>query len=549
MKRVDQNSRTVIIIPASKKQEQRSLRRQLRVAAYCRVSTEEEEQQSSYEAQCTYYTDKIMSNPEWSLVRIFADEGLSGTSTEHRKDFKAMIKYCKQQKIDLILTKSISRFARNTVDTINYTRMLRAMGIGIYFEKENINTLDMDSEMLITLLGAFAQAESESISRNVAWGKRQAMREGKVTYHYKTFFGYRKGADGKPEIIEDQAETYRFIVKLFLDGYSLRNIRDKLIVEGIPYLEGKQWSTSTIRNLLSNEKYCGDALLQKTYVEDCISKKIVKNTGQREQVLVENCHQAIISRDKHKAILAELARRNAISSRSSKQASTGMACYSSKYALTERLVCGECGTLYRRCVWKNKGSTKVVWRCISRLDYGTKYCHHSPSMEETALQKAILDVLNTVMSGKHTLIRLITEKMSQEMVRHPTDQKSLGDIERRLQELEAEFSRILEEDTVDLTDGDSVRFRIIAAEQAELKREKAELESKMQEDRNDFDRIKVAEEMMQDLSPQFSEWDEVAIRRLVHMVKVESSEWIEVTLTDGKSYRQRVENKVRKRRQ
>ena len=208
---MDQDQRIVTIIPATKIQEQKALKRQLRVAAYCRVSTEEEEQQSSYEAQCAYYTDKIMSNPEWSMVRIFADEGLSGTSTEHRKDFKAMIKYCKQQKIDLILTKSISRFARNTLDTINYTRMLRAMGIGIYFEKENINTLDMDSEMLITLLGAFAQAESESISRNVAWGKRQAMREGKVSYHYKNFYGYRKGTDGKPEIVEEQAEAYRRI--------------------------------------------------------------------------------------------------------------------------------------------------------------------------------------------------------------------------------------------------------------------------------------------------------------------------------------------------
>lgn len=544
---MDKNQRIVTIIPATKLQEQKALKRQLRVAAYCRVSTEEEEQQSSYEAQCTYYTDKIMSNPEWSMVRIFADEGLSGTSTEHRKDFKAMIKYCKQQKIDLILTKSISRFARNTLDTINYTRMLRAMGIGIYFEKENINTLDMDSEMLITLLGAFAQAESESISRNVAWGKRQAMREGKVSYHYKNFFGYRKGADGKPEIVEEQAEVYRRIVKQLLDGYSLRNIRDKLIADEVPYLEGKEWSVTTIRNMLSNEKYCGDALLQKTFVEDCISKKVVKNTGQREQVLVENCHPAIITRDQHKAVLAELARRSAITSPSSKQASTGMACYSSKYALTERLICGECGTLYRRCVWKRNGTEKVVWRCVSRLDYGTKYCHNSPTMEETALQTAILAVLNSVMSGKHTLIRLITDKLSQEIVRHPTDQKSIGDIDRRLQELEEQFNRLLEAETIELTADDRDRFQTIATEQAELKRQKAELENQLREDRKAYDRIKVAEEMIQDLSPQFTEWDEVVIRRLVHTVKVESSEWIEVTLTDGKNYRQRVENNVRKR--
>lgn len=299
---MEQKQRVVTILPATQKANSQAYIRQLKVAAYCRVSTEEEEQQSSYEAQCGYYTDKIMSNPQWSMVRIFADEGISGTSTKRRKDFNQMIRYCKQGKIDLILTKSISRFARNTLDTINYTRMLKAMGIGIYFEKENINTLEMDSEMLITLLGAFAQAESESISRNVFWGKRQAMREGKVTYHYKSFYGYRKGADGKPEIIPEQAEVYKNICRRFLSGYSLRNIVDELKAENIPYLDGKEWNIVTLRNLLSNEKYCGDALLQKTYVEDCITKKVVKNTGQREQVLVENCHPAIITKDMHKAM-------------------------------------------------------------------------------------------------------------------------------------------------------------------------------------------------------------------------------------------------------
>ena len=172
--------RIVTIIPAKPTAVQEAMKRKLRVAAYCRVSTEEEEQQSSYEAQCTYYRDKIMSNPEWTLDDIYADEGITGTSTRKRENFNRMIRKCKKKKIDLILTKSISRFARNTLDTIKYTRMLRAMGIGIYFEKENINTLDMDSEMLVTMLGAFAQAESESISRNVAWGKRKAIQDGKI---------------------------------------------------------------------------------------------------------------------------------------------------------------------------------------------------------------------------------------------------------------------------------------------------------------------------------------------------------------------------------
>lgn len=206
--------RIVTIIPAKPLEERQAMRRQLRVAAYCRVSTEEEEQQSSYEAQCNYYTDKIMTNPDWTMAGIFADEGISGTSTKKRENFNRMIRRCKAKKIDLILTKSISRFARNTLDTINYTRMLRAMGIGICFEKENINTLDLDSEMLITMLGAFAQAESESMSRNIAWGKRQAIREGKVTVNFKRLYGYVLREDGSPEIDPEKGAIVRRILSL-----------------------------------------------------------------------------------------------------------------------------------------------------------------------------------------------------------------------------------------------------------------------------------------------------------------------------------------------
>lgn len=544
---MEEKQRIVTIIPATKKIEQQQMKRQLRVAAYCRVSTEEEEQQSSYEAQCTYYTDKIMSNPEWSMVRIFADEGITGTSTKKRDDFNRMIRYCKQNKIDLILTKSISRFARNTLDTINYTRMLRSMGVGIIFEKENINTLDMDSEMLVTLLGAFAQAESESISRNVAWGKRQAMREGKVSYYYKTFYGYRKGSDGTPEIVEEQAKVYRNMAEQFLQGYSLRNILDNLVANGIPYMNGKEWNIVTIRNMLMNEKYCGDALLQKTFVEDCISKKVVKNTGQREQVLVQNCHPAIISRDTHNRIVAEMARRSSIKSPSPKRASTGMACYSSKYALTERLVCGECGTLYRRCVWHRNGTVKVVWRCMSRLDYGSKYCHNSPTMEETSLQKAIISVLNSAMSGKHTLMRLITDRMPAEIVYHPVTKSTLAEVAERQKTLENEMNSLLENESMEVSEEDKIRSFAITIELAELKQVKAELEKQLQETARA--KIKAVEIALDDMNSEITEWDEAVIRQLVHTVKVESAEWIEVTLTDGKSYRQRVENNVRKRRQ
>lgn len=540
--------RKVTIIPALPKELEQARMRKLRVAAYCRVSTEEEEQQSSYEIQCSYYTEKILSHPEWELVDIFADEGITGTSTKKRDDFNRMIRMCRKGKIDLILTKSVPRFARNTLDTLNYTRMLKAMGIGVSFERENINTLEMDNEMLITFFAAFAQAESESTSKNVAWGKRKAIRQGKVSYHYKTFYGYRKGPDGLPERVEEQSKVYIGMCAQFLSGYSLRNIEDDLKARNIPYMDGKEWNIKTIRSLLMSEKYCGDVLLQKTFIEDCISKKVVKNTGQLDQVLVENCHPATISRDMHNAILAEFARRNAGKS-PTKQASTGQSCYSSKYALSERLVCGKCGTMYRRCVWKRNGTEKIVWRCVNRLDYGTRFCHDSPSIEEGALQSAILAALNSIMSSKQTLAGYITDAMETELVQHPNSQQSVGAINDRIEELEKEFSILFDETSeCDCPVETADRFLAITQELAELKKQRKVMERQQAQERKSYDQVKVAQELMMEMNPSIKEWNEIAIRQLVHTVKVISEELIEVYLNDGKVIRQSVENKVRKRR-
>lgn len=212
------------VIPAKAQTEiNRSKYQQLRVAAYCRVSTEQEEQQSSYQVQIAYYTDLINRKKEWSLVGIFADEGISGTQTKNRTEFKRMIRMCKNKKIDLVITKSISRFARNTVDCLEYVRQLKDLGIGVIFEKENINTLTMTSEFMIALYGSFAQAESESISKNVSWGKEKAYREGKVQFQYKHLLGYKRGDDGEPEIVPEEAETVRLIFKLFKSCWNIGN--------------------------------------------------------------------------------------------------------------------------------------------------------------------------------------------------------------------------------------------------------------------------------------------------------------------------------------
>ena len=283
--------RRVREIPPTRKPEEllRNYDGKMRVAAYCRVSTDSEEQLNSYEAQKTYYTQKIQDNPDWEMAGIYADEGISGTSLKKRAGFNKMITACKRGRIDFIITKSLSRFARNTVDCLDTVRLLKANGIGVYFEKENINTLTESSEFLVTLFSGFAQAESESLSKNVAWGKEKSAKAGNVHFQYKKMLGYRKGEDGQPEIVPEEATIVRRIYRRYLDGCTLGKIKRELDEDGVPTAQGVEcWSPAIIHNILTNEKYIGDALLQRTYVTDCLSKKVRKNRGERVMYYVEN---------------------------------------------------------------------------------------------------------------------------------------------------------------------------------------------------------------------------------------------------------------------
>lgn len=533
--------RTVTVIPANPQMMQETVKHQLRVAAYCRVSTEEEEQQSSYEAQCSYYTDKIMTNPEWTMAGIFADEGITGTSTKKRDDFNRMIRRCRQKKIDLILTKSISRFARNTLDCLRYVRALKELGIGVYFEKENINTMDMDTELILTFMGAFAQSESESISANVKWGIRQAMKEGKVHINFNRLFGYYVKEDGSPGIDPDKAESVRYIYDRYLAGDSLREIKQKLESAGVLAPNGSErWDFTEIRRILTNEKYVGDALLQKTFKPDVLSGKIVKNTGQLPMYLVQNNHPAIIDRDKYNAVQAERERRNTRKSPSQKTSSTGRSCYASKYALSERLICGECGTLYRRCTWKRNGKTKIVWRCVNRLDYGTRYCHDSPSMEENSLQQAIMKALNSVMGKKHERTEQIKDAMIQEIFTASGEQVSLGDLNRRIQKLEAEFSELLGKAPDTNMESYMERFRAIKNELATLKGRREKISAQLSNDRTAQMKIRNTSMALEKSNHHMAEWNEDDIRQLVHTVKVISADRIKVILTDGTEIYQEV---------
>lgn len=416
----------VIKIPAKPEAtRQADARRQLRVAAYCRVSTKEEDQANSYEVQKEYYTDKIMSNTAWTMAGIFADKGITGTSAKKREDFMRMIRHCRQKKIDVI-----------------------------------------------------------------------------------------------------------WIYERYLTGASLRMIKEELEQQGVKCSEDSpEWTISRIRSILQNEKYCGDVLMQKTFRQDFINRKAIKNTGQLPMYFIENHHEGIVSREKYDAVQAEMARRNAAKS-PSKNAVTGMASYASKYALSERLVCGECGTLYRRCTWTRNGEKRVVWRCVSRLDYGKKYCHNSPTLDEAPLQQAILAALNTAMADKNSLIRQITDAMETEIIPFPGGTMSLGDIERRLRELEQQFQTLLEKATNDPA-AYGGQFKEILDEQMFLKEKRYGILADNNEQAKANQRIMDAAQTLENASPYITEWDESAVRQLVETVKVLSKDEVAVTPKGG----------------
>lgn len=511
----------VRIIPAKSQMEiSRSKYQQLRVAAYCRVSTEQEEQQNSYQVQIAYYTDLINRKKEWSLVGIFADEGISGTQTKKRTEFNRMIRMCKNKKIDLVITKSISRFASNTVDCLEYVRQLKNLGIGVIFEKENINTLTMTSEFMIALYGSFAQAESESISKNVSWGKEKAYREGKVQFQYQNLLGYRKGTDGKPEIVPEEAETIKLIYKLFLDGYSMTNIKKTLENKGILTAKGKKvWNESLISSILKNEKYVGDALLQKTYTLDCITHKVVRNHGERPMYLVTDHHAPIIDRDTYDRVQQELARRSSKRKISSKT-TTEQGKYSSKYALSELLICGHCGTPYRRTTWSARGKKQIVWRCISRLEHGKKYCSDSPTIKEDQLHKAIIQAINNYYSCRNDIARILKANIG--TVLECQGQEEIISIENRLKEIDTARNDLIgliasggcDEDKLDS------EFSRLYQEEQQLNERLEMLKSQNKTSAETQAKLDKIMDMIEHEKFELETFDNILIRKLIECIKV-----------------------------
>ena len=529
--------RRVRVIPATKTQGaiHSTHDGKKRVAAYCRVSTDSEEQLNSYEAQKSYYTQKIEESSDWEMAEIYADECISGSSMKKRTEFKKMITACKRGHIDLIITKSLSRFARNTVDCLETVRLLKANGIGVYFEKENINTLTESSEFLITLFSGFAQAESESLSKNVAWGWRKSAEAGNVYFQYKRMLGYRKGTDGQPEIVPEEAKIIRRIYRRYLAGCSLGQIKQELEQDNIPTAQKvERWSSAVIHNILTNEKYMGDALLQKTYITDCISKKVKKNMGERPMYYVENNHPAIIPRETFDQVQKEMTRRSSKRKVLQKSGKTELGKYSGKYALTELLVCGECGSPYKRVTWARNGKKRIVWRCVSRLEFGTKYCHNSPTLDESRLHNAILAAMNEYAAIRQEVCPDVLAMVEEAKRAMSQAGAMLLELKKRMDEVSQEQSDVLDRLLANMADAElNARMKALTDEKEALKVQILKVQQKEVSMAEQAAKRQQMWDSLKECSAGYTEFDDEFVRQIIRKITVEDAETIHVHFRDS----------------
>ena len=359
-----------------------------RTCGYARVSTDNEEQLGSYEAQMAYYTQFIREHEGWQFAGLYSDEGITGTSIRRRKGFQKMITDAIDGKIDLIVTKSISRFARNTVDSISTIRRLKAKGVEVFFEKDGLWTFDPTAELTISILSSIAQEESRNLSQNVTWGQRARFAAGKVSMPYKSFLGYDRGEDGTPVVNEEQAEVVRRIYAMFIDGMTISAIAKKLSKEGIPTPGGKEkWQTQVVESILTNEKYKGDALLGKTFCTDFLTKKMKKNEGEVPQYYVQGSHPPIVGVELFDHVQSELKRRKEIGNIAS------TSCFSG------RIVCGDCGSIYGSKVWHSTSKyRRVIWQCNGKFK-GAEKCT-TPHLYEKDLQRIFLQFVNSLIKDR-----------------------------------------------------------------------------------------------------------------------------------------------------
>lgn len=527
----------ISMIPA-KAQYDRDIRlteKKLKVAAYCRVSTELEQQESSYEAQVEYYTEKIEENLNWKNAGIYADDGKSATNTKKRDDFNAMIRDALDGKIDMILTKSVSRFARNTVDSLLTIRKLKEKNVAVVFEKEGVNTLDGTGEILITILSSLAQEESRNISENTRWGVVRRFEKGQVIVNHSKFMGYTKNEKGELVIVPEEAEIVRLVFRLYLEGYSAGKISTYLEEKGIKTATGlAHWHDTVIMKMLRNEKYMGDALLQKTYTVDFMTKKKVPNNGIVPQYYVEDDHEPIIPKELFYRAQEEIMRRSSMCKSAVTRKKNQKSRYSSSYALTGILLCGKCGQKYRRVTWARNGKKKIVWRCSNRLTGGVKKCGNSETLEEGALNRAVMEAIHRITKNDGDFVGAFRQNVIR-VIGSCGKKQEPDEYEDKIKAKQEEMVALIAENAKvgSYTPEFDERYRRIAEEINALKEEQAEVGRKKKLAENYEQRVKDMDAFIRNSTCRILEFDNDLVRRLIASIKVVSDEKLIIQFQSG----------------
>ena len=506
---------TITMIPATKRVGNMAREEEapkLRVAAYCRVSTDTDEQATSYDVQVEHYTEYIKKNPTWEFAGIYADDGISGTNTKKREEFNRLIDDCMGGRIDMIVTNSISRFARNTLDCLNYIRKLKDMNIPVYFEKEGINTLDAKGEVLLTIMASLAQQESQSLSQNVRLGLQYRYQQGKVQICTNRFLGYDKDEEGKLIINPEEAEVVRRIFREYLEGRSYYDIGKGLTADGIKTAAGSDfWLASTLRKILRNEKYIGDALLQKTVTTDFLTKKRVENKGIVPQYYVEGSHEAIIPKELYMMVQEEMVRRANLETGTGKRR-----IYSGKYALSSIVFCAHCGDVFQRTHWNVRGRKKIVWRCISRLHKkDTEFNCPARTVTEVDLHAVVVQAVNEVYAKKNAYLPQLKENIRKVLMDDNTG--PVAEVDAKIADLEQEILKR----TRARQDCDDLGKEVVGLREEKywLQLEDANKESLRQ-------KVKELEEFLTECEGQVTEYDDALVRKLIERITVHDEHFV-----------------------
>ncbi len=534
--------KTVAIIPPQVKYDKhvRVEQKKLKVAAYCRVSTLLEQQEGSYEAQVDYYTEKINSNPNWKCAGIFADDGKSATQTKKRDDFNAMIDACMAGKVDLVLTKSVSRFARNTVDALQFIRKLKGKNIPVIFEKEGVNTMESGGELLITILSSQAQEESRNISENTRWGLTRRFENGIISVNHKKFLGYTKDEDGNLIVVPEEAVIVKRIFREYLEGSSILQIAKGLEADGIKTVTGlEHWHPGTINNMLSNEKFCGDVCRQKTYTIDFLTKKKVKNEGYAPQYYIEDNHEAIIAKELFHQVQVEKARRASLNkaavTRKTNKAKKEKSKYSSKYVLTDLMVCAECGHAYRRQTWSKYGKKSAVWRCEDRLKNGTSSkCKNSPTLKEEQLHDAIMNAINDVVENSGDFIETFRENVIRVIGNYSTEGITT-EYDDQIDVLQKQMLNLIEDNVKQgaISEDFDEAYKYISEQINELKKAKIKLVQTQKQAENYKQRVEALDKAMTTVNPKVREFDQDLVKRLIQSIQVHKGMKVKIQFYSG----------------